>query len=42
MLYVPSVRCGTFKKAETLVQVPGQNYLGGTYQSDPDGKEPAG
>jgi alcohol dehydrogenase (cytochrome c) len=36
MLYVPSVEwCGTFKKAATLVHVPGQNYMGGTYQPDP-------
>ena len=36
MLYVPAVDwCGTFKKADTLVQVPGQNYMGGTYQPDP-------
>jgi len=36
MLYVPSVEwCGTFKKAEMLVHVPGQVYLGGTYQPDP-------
>jgi hypothetical protein len=36
MLYVPSVEwCGTFKKAQALVHVPGQNYLGGTYQPDP-------
>jgi alcohol dehydrogenase (cytochrome c) len=36
MLYVPSVDwCGTFKKAGTLVHVPGQNYLGGTWLADP-------
>jgi alcohol dehydrogenase (cytochrome c) len=36
MLYVPSVDwCGTFKKAGTLVHVPGQNYLGGTWLPDP-------
>jgi alcohol dehydrogenase (cytochrome c) len=36
MLYVPSVEwCGTFKKAATLAHVPGQNYMGGTYQPDP-------
>jgi alcohol dehydrogenase (cytochrome c) len=36
MLYVPSVEwCGTFKKAARLVHVPGQNYMGGTYQPDP-------
>src|SRR5262245_2126550 len=36
MLYVPSVEwCGTFKKAERLVHVPGQLYMGGTFQPDP-------
>jgi len=36
MLYVPSVDwCGTFKKAEELVHMPGQNYMGGTWLPDP-------
>src|SRR5262249_10393805 len=36
MLYVASVEwCGTFKKAETLAHVPGQNYMGGSFRPDP-------
>jgi alcohol dehydrogenase (cytochrome c) len=36
MLYVPSVEwCGTFKKAETLRYVIGQNYMGGSFLFDP-------
>jgi hypothetical protein len=30
MLYVPSVDwCATFRKADSLIHVPGQLYLGG-------------
>ena len=37
MLYVASVDwCGTFKKAEELRHVIGQNYMGGTWARDPD------
>jgi alcohol dehydrogenase (cytochrome c) len=37
MLYVPSVDwCGYFRKAEELVHVPGQLYMGGTWIRDPD------
>jgi alcohol dehydrogenase (cytochrome c) len=36
MLYVPAVEwCGTFRKAETLRYVKGQNYMGGSYSPDP-------
>jgi PQQ-dependent dehydrogenase (methanol/ethanol family) len=36
MLYVPSVDwCATFRKAEQLRHVPGQNYMGGTSPLDP-------
>jgi alcohol dehydrogenase (cytochrome c) len=36
MLYVPSVDwCGTFRKAQTLQHVPGQNYMGGSFTPDP-------
>jgi len=35
-LYVPSVDwCGTFKRAEELSRVPGQNYMGGSFTPDP-------
>jgi alcohol dehydrogenase (cytochrome c) len=37
MLYVPSVEwCGFFRKAEELVHIPGQLYMGGTWVRDPD------
>jgi len=36
MLYVPSVDwCGTFKRAEALARIPGENYMGGSYTPDP-------
>jgi alcohol dehydrogenase (cytochrome c) len=36
MLYTPAADwCGTFRKAETLVHVPGRNYMGGTWRGDP-------
>ena len=36
MLYVPAVDwCGTYKKAEKLHHVKGQNYMGGAYVPDP-------
>jgi alcohol dehydrogenase (cytochrome c) len=36
MLYVPSVDwCGTYKRADEARNVPGQGYMGGTYNEDP-------
>ncbi|HEU4391895.1 MAG TPA: PQQ-binding-like beta-propeller repeat protein [Blastocatellia bacterium] len=36
MLYVPSVDwCGTYKKADEARNIPGQVFMGGTYNEDP-------